>query len=44
MLVEVSEIIFYLNSDNRILNILSNIKAHLELSQIFEYSIFLTGD
>ena len=35
---------FDLNSDNRILNILNNIKAHLELSQIFEYSIFLTSD
>lgn len=35
---------FDLNSDNRILNILNNIKAHLEPSQIFEYSIFLTSD
>lgn len=35
---------FNLNSDNRILNILNNIKDHLELSQIFEYSIFLTSD
>lgn len=35
---------FDLNSDNRILNLLHYIKKHLELTNISDYSIFLTSD